>query len=194
MIESSYSKNNFGKILKAYVESFLPRICVELGVLNGYSTSHIALGIREIKKWNNVKSILHAYDLFEDYPYKHSKMSDVKRYLEEQGLDQYVRLIREDAFKAHEAYTDRSVDFLHVDLSNTGDTIKTIMESWHEKISGIGIICFEGGSEERDKVDWMVKYEKPSIRREILCNSTINKYYSFKTYEEYPSMTVLKRL
>jgi len=47
---------------------------------------------------------------------------------------------------------------MHVDISNDGYVIRNI-----SKYKNKGLIFFEGGSLERDNVDWMIKYKKPSI-------------------------------
>ena len=52
-------------------------------------------------------------------------------------------------------------DLMHIDISNNGDVIKKI----HTRLSQnksikTGPIFFEGGTQERDKVEWMIEYDK----------------------------------
>jgi len=51
----------------------------------------------------------------------------------------------------------------------------------------------EGGSIERDNIEWMKKYNCPPIREEIDTNPIISKYYIYGTYFEFPSITVMLR-
>ena len=193
-MRSSYLENKLGEILKTYVIGWRQNPpYVELGVLDGYSTSCIAEGLKELDRLYGYKFKLDAYDLFEDYPYKHGNQEEVQAMLKEKGLENYVNLQKGDAYKVAQNYADKSLEFLHVDISNTGQVIKDIMEVWHPKMRDKGFIFFEGGSKERDQVEWMTKYNMPSIRKEIDTNPIINTYYWYGTYFEYPSMTVLLR-
>lgn len=190
-IESSYIANDMGRILKAYILGWKPTSFVELGVLHGYSTLHLAQGIKEIRQLHGIMGKLDAYDLFDDYQYKHGVKEEVEKLLRDNGLDDYVNIIKGNAFEVHKNYADKAVQFLHVDISNTGDTVKKIMELWHPKMCDRGLIIFEGGSEERDNIEWMKKYNMPSIKKEIETNQIINKNYHYGTYFQFPSMTVL---
>lgn len=182
-MDSSYKKNNYGEVFRAIVQAFKPVNCVELGVLNGYSTINIAAGLKE-----NGRGTLNAYDLFEEYPYKHSQYEDVK------VLTQHCPMIvlhRGDAFKVYEQYGPGSVDLLHVDLSNTGEIVRRVMEQWDEKMVQGGVILFEGGTVERDLEEWMVKYSAPSIKKEIETNLIINSRYVYGAYLKWPGLTML---
>ncbi len=188
---SSYEKNNFGQLLRAIVIATKPVCLVELGIGYGYSTKYIAQGVMINKERFGLNGHLDSYDIFEDYPYKHGVKKDVETLLEKEKLNEFATICKGDAFKAHEKYNNKQINFLHVDLSNTGEIIRKIMELWDKKIVQGGYIIFEGGSEERDKVEWMIKYKKESIRKEIESNAHIGKNYVYGTYHDFPSMTVL---
>ena len=202
-MRSSYIENNYGRIIQEYVLAWQPQSLVELGVLDGYSTKHIAMGVRDLARLRGFTPKFDAYDLFDDYTFKHGSIDEVKLVLEKEDVSKYVNLQKADAFEAYKNYEDipydaegdpgRGIEFLHIDISNTGETIKKIMELWHPKIGGRAIVIIEGGSEERDNVEWMVKYNKPSIKKEIETNEIINRYYMYGTYLRFPSMTVLLR-
>ena len=49
-------------------------------------------------------------------------------------------------------------DLLHLDISNTAETIQTIYKKYPNSK-----IIFEGGTLERDNVEWMLKYNKSKI-------------------------------
>ena len=193
-MRSSYIENNYGEVLKSYILNWRPTTLVELGVLDGYSTIAIAEGIKEMNFLYQMNSKLQAYDLFEDYEFKHGNKEEVEKLLTEKELNQLVDVVKGDAYKVHELYPDNSIQFLHVDISNTGEVLRKIMELWTPKMIQRGLILFEGGSDERDHNEWMTKYNKPSIKTEIETSKFINDNYMYGTYFPYPSMTVfLKR-
>ena len=191
MIRSSYIENDFGEVLKQNVICWRPINLVELGILDGYSTIHIAEGLQELERLYGIVTHVDAYDLFEEYPYKHGRIEDVRNALLEANLEKYVHLIPGDAFEVWKNYTDCFIDFLHVDISNTGETVRRIMATWHPKMRERGLIFFEGGSEERDNVEWMKKYDMPPIKPELNSNPIILKHYLMGTYFKFPSMTML---
>jgi len=189
-MRSSYIDNDYGKVFERTIFIFRPHKCVELGVLDGYSTLWIARGAKRGKVINNHPAYLNAYDLWEDYPYKHGNMKDVQTILDNNDVSDCVTLHKKDAFTVHEDYDKNSVCFLHVDLSNDGEVLREIVDRWDDKLSFGGMMMFEGGSEERDNVDWMLKYGKKPIRKEINTNVILNKKYLFATYYAFPSLSV----
>jgi predicted O-methyltransferase YrrM len=188
MKRSSYEQNNFGKIFFSVVVTHKPIVCVELGILYGYSTYHLAKALKYNKKGH-----LDAYDLFDDYAYKHGNKKEVEQLIKKKGIYKFVTIFKEDAYGVHKKYSDNSVHLLHVDINNTAETIKKIMKLWDAKIVQKGIILFEGGSEKRDKVDWMIKYKKSPIKPEIESNQIIKTRYTYKTYQKFPSLTILEK-
>jgi hypothetical protein len=191
-MRSSYIQNNYGEVFFTLVEAFRPMNVVELGVLDGYSTLAIARGLKHIDEWKRVNNPhLNAYDLWDGYPYKHGDLYKVNDMLKEQGVGEYVTLQEGDAFEVWRNHEDRTVHFLHVDISNTGDILRRIMEVWDPKIRNGGLVVVEGGTEERDQVEWMVKYEMEPIRPEIFKNKRINLNYVYGTYRKFPGLTVM---
>jgi len=76
------------------------------------------------------------------------------------GVVQYITVKMmglEDWLKTPEEF-----DLMHLDVSNTGDIIELVYKTVAEW-KNTGPILFEGGTEERDKVDWMIKYDKTPI-------------------------------
>ncbi len=183
---SSYEQYNYAEVFYAIITGWRPGLCVELGVLHGYSIVAIALGLQKNKAGHLV-----AYDLFEDYQYNHGSQAEVQARIEKAGVQDYVILKKEDAFGVHNHYTDGSVYLLHIDLSNTGETVRFIMDTWDKKMIVGGIILFEGGTEERDQVEWMTKYNKEPMKPEIEHNPIIEAKYIFGTYLKYPGLTML---
>ena len=192
-MRSSYIDNNYGEVFKAYVLGWKPANLIELGILDGYSTLAIAEAVKEMNFLYEMKAKLVSYDLFEDYEFKHGIKDEVESKIKESGLQDLVELRKGDAYKVYSDFEDNTVQFLHVDISNTGEVLRNIMELWTPKMIQRGLILFEGGSEERDNIEWMVKYNKSSIKREIETNKFINDNYIYGTYYPYPSMTIFLR-
>lgn len=189
-ISSSYARNNFGPIFRNTVVSLKPGQCVELGVLNGYSTVWMGLGLKHNAQFRYHEGHLDAYDIWEDYPYNHGSKGEVGKVLAEQGVDQYISLHHKDANEVHLLYEKDSIDLLHIDLSNTGDTFNSMVEKWHPLLRMMGVLMFEGGSVERDSIPWMVEAKASSIKKAIESNVIINSFYQYGTYDKFPSMSV----
>jgi hypothetical protein len=190
-MRSSYIKNDFGSVFRALILSHKPKLAVECGVLDGYSTFHIAHAIRFNRKTRGIRCPFFAYDLWEEYDYKHGDFLEVESMLEEQGLADYCNLTEGDAFEVIEIFDDNSVDFLHMDISNNGDTLLKTVEAWGDKISENGVIVFEGGSEERDNVEWMLKYNFRPIRDVLILEPELYENWWYQVLHPFPSLTLL---
>jgi hypothetical protein len=192
-MRSSYKENNYGDVLSALVIGKRPEVCIELGVLDGYSTVHIGLALQFNRTAFGVDGFLECWDLWNQYEYKHGNKEEVQKTLDEYALTPYIKLFSGDAFEAAELYQDGAIDFLHVDISNDGETLKKVMEIWSHKMKPYGMIVFEGGSKERDQVEWMTKYNKPPIFEEIRNNELIREEFNYIIFTKFPSMTIFQR-
>lgn len=192
-MKSSYIKNNFGEIFESIVKENKPQLIVEVGVFHGYSTLHMAKGLKYNKENSDVLGHLDAYDLWDDYPFNHGDLIEVQKLIDENELTNLITLYKGDAFEVQNNYRDGTINLLHIDIYNTGEMVRKAIELWHRKVNHKGIILFEGGSVERDNISWMVKLKKSSIREEINSNGIINKFYAKKIYEKFPSLTFLRK-
>jgi len=150
-VESSYQENDLGRTLYGLVLEKKPKKIIEWGTLYGYSAIAMAMALDELGEGH-----IDAYDLFDEYAFKHSNMEDTQKNLERYGVAEYVTLKRGDFdewLKAPEPF-----DLLHVDISNKGDTIARLYAVVKERVAGGATVLFEGGSSERDEVEWMTKY------------------------------------
>ena len=190
-IYSSYAEIEFGEIFTAMVMAYPPYLAVELGVLHGYSTIHIALGLKRISETEGHSGHLYSYDIFEDFPYRHGKLEDVQALLDRNGISKFVSLEKRDIWGVEEVYEEASVDLVHIDINNDGDIFNSMIELWTPKLRYGSIILFEGGSEERDNVDWMLKHNRKPIKPALESNELANSQYIYGTYSKFPSLTVL---
>lgn len=190
-LRSSYKENNYGNVFRAIVLSSNPKLIVELGVLDGYSLFNLSNAVRCNVLERNLEGYIYAFDLWDNYRFKHGNMEEVRKMLIEEGLSSYVTLAKGDAFYVQNKFYDYSINLLHVDISNDGDKLIRILNLWENKLSDDGMIIFEGGSEKRDKVEWMIKYGKPSIRNELFNNRLVYKNWNFQIFDDFPSITLL---
>ena len=178
-IESSYKKNNIGKTLYNFVLNTKPEKIIEFGCLYGYSTIAMALALKKLNKGNII-----CYDIFDKYQYTHSTFNDTMNNIKKHNVQEYVSLEKMDFYTWLKAPED--FDLIHIDISNNGDIILDAYNSLYDKLKTGSCIIFEGGSEERDNIDWMIKYEKRSI----------NSIKNITNYEilndEFPSLSKIK--
>jgi len=187
-MRSSYKENCYGNLLSSLVEIYKPSVIHDFGVLDGYSSINFVNGMNNIDK--DCKIIL--IDLFEDYEHKSSTESDVSHRVNFKAEENVtVDIIRGDVFsdKILSLFEDNSMEFIHIDLSNDGYKLKKFFELYSIKMKKKCNILLEGGSSERDDVNWMSKYNKQPIH-EFLDN--LSSYEKF-TFEPFPSLTIMKK-
>ena len=195
-MRSSYIRNNYGNLIRALVKVTSPKCCVEVGVLDGFSTIIIGHTLKELSANNSEdegRCILFAYDLFEQYPYTHSKYADVQTRIDKFGLNEFIYLKQKDLYDAVHDFKPDSIDFMHIDISNTGEIIKNVLNDWDEKIRPGGILLFEGGSPFRDEVSWMKHFNKRKMGEEIILNHTLKTEYTSIVLHPYPSMLICSK-
>lgn len=179
-MHSSYIKNNFGELFTSMVKVYKPTNILEFGCLEGYSTSAILEGL----KFNGKSFKFQAMDLFEDYPFHHANFGDlVKKFPE-------VDFVRADFYKSDHLIEPQAIDFMHIDVSNTALTFQVFVEKYFSKLKPGGIAVLEGGSKERDEIEWMNKYKKPKIHPYL---QTLRGKFEFLVITPFPSVTIFVR-
>lgn len=148
---SSYSEE-MGKILYDKVIEYKPKLICDIGVLNGFSTYYLTKASIEIGA-----SVV-AIDLFEEYDFNSSNLDQFKSNMKRLNVIHNIGIINENYLKRLD-WINSNADFIHFDVSNDGKTLVSFLSHITSKIP----ILFEGGSENRDNQDWMVKYNKPKI-------------------------------
>ena len=151
-IESSYQQSAMGKVLyDAVIEQRAKKI-IDFGILNGYSTVCMAMAARE------TGGKVYAYDMFDDYEFNGPNTSMLQENFSRYNVAHLIELKK---VNFHEWLNNiEDFDILHLDISNDGDIISRLCEATKTKS---GQVFFEGGSEERDAQDWMLKYNKKPI-------------------------------
>ena len=176
-IKSSYSKNNLYRELYSYVLGRNPKIVIEFGCLEGYSTVTIAKALSQLKNEGKLK----AYDLWDNYEYKAGNKELVIENLEKNHVRSFVELGDRDFYDFLK--NPEPFDLLHLDISNDGDIVEKAIEALYPQLEKGSNIIFEGGSEERDSEEWMVKYNKRPI-------NSIKYNYTLLT-DKWPSISLI---
>ena len=172
-MNSSYTnKIDFGTLIEGITAAVNPSHIVEVGILEGFSLEHLRRGSR-------ADTTIQAYDIFQEFNGNHAD----KETLEEQ-FSEYPNVAIEygDFYKLHEQI--ENVDIIHIDIANNGDVFEYAVQHYLPRLSEKGIMLLEGGSQERDNVEWMAKYSKPKIQPVV-------EKYGLKVVGTYPSITIL---
>ena len=181
-MKSSYNNNiSYGELLSGIVFSLQPKTIVEFGILEGYSLKAF------VDNTNNTTNIK-AYDIFDEFNGNGANKTELKN-----RFSSYSNITIDygDFYKKHDEIKDNSIDLLHIDIANNGDVLKFALKYYMNKLSPNGILIFEGGSEDRDNVGWMKKYNKPAIKPIIIQNKN---FYNIKTIGHFPSITIIKKI
>ena len=171
-IVSSYTPNNIGKTIYDIIRKLKPKKVIEFGALYGYSAVCIGQALRD-----NGFGKLITYDIFEEYKYKHSDRNILLHNLKFYNLTDIVSIEYGNFYEFIKGGFD--FDIAHIDVSNTGEIIKNVYESYPNKT-----ILFEGGSKERDNCEWMKKFNKKPI-------NSINNLYTILN-NNFPSISLTK--
>jgi predicted O-methyltransferase YrrM len=188
-MRSSYKQNEYGKLFEALAAIHKPKIIVECGVLDGYSLISLARGCPTAN--------VYGIDLFEDYEFNHGDQETILTEFWDEGLAPGLDLIKKDAIEAADIFDDESVGILHIDISNDGENLKAMFKAWWNKVEKNGLIIFEGGSEERDEVEWMVKYDKIPIakaKESLAFDVYENGILEYVTLTPFPSLTIVRKV
>ncbi len=170
-----YFYPKIGKTIYDVIMDKKPKIVVEFGVLNGFSTVCIAQALRDLGGGK-----LYSYDLWENYPYKRGNKQIVSENLEKYGLTEFVELCDGDfndwCSEKHEC------DLLHLDINNDGNIISMVSSNidWCD-------VLFEGGTYERDTCWWMEEFNRRPI-------TDVKEAIGYKVLvEQYPGLSIIER-
>jgi len=177
-VESSYKENGLGQVLYDTVIKYRPVNIVEFGVYQGYSTIYMASALQDLGGGHII-----AYDLWEDYDYRHTTMERTQANIDDNNLSRYVTLAHGD----FDSWLDNppKFDMLHLDISNDGDKIEKALTKLAPLIETGSIVVFEGGSAERDSVSWMKEFNKRPM-------NPLAEEFGFTVLDErFPSISIV---
>lgn len=159
-----------------------PTKIVEFGILDGFS-------LNCFRKYAPKNCSIVALDIFDDFVGNHANESSIRQLFS--NYDN-VEIIKGNYYEYQDNILDNSIDILHIDIANTGDTYKHAIQYYTSKLSENGIFLLEGGSEERDSVHWMNKYQKTPIHQTLVNMNLINME-DYTIITPFPSLTIIKK-
>jgi predicted O-methyltransferase YrrM len=174
-MNTSYNNNiTYGDLIEGMTHSVSPKNIVEIGILEGYSLEHFAKGSAK-------NTVIKAYDIFDEFNGNHANKDVLIN-----KFNKYpnITINYGDFYKLHEELD--LCDIIHIDIANNGDVFEYAIKNYLPKLSEKGVMILEGGSEERDNIGWMTKYNKPKIQ-------PIIKKYNLKVLGRFPSITIVRK-
>ena len=177
---SSYFKEdvNYLKILKTINLLKKPKKIVEFGILNGDSLLHMSEVCLKTASIN-------AYDIFDKFNGNSANKNElIKKFKKNKN----ITINYGNYFTKHKQLKDNSIDILHIDIANDGKIYDFFIKNYFKKLKKNGIAILEGGSKERDQVQWMKKYKKIKISDTL--TKIKEKNYSFINIGKVPSITI----
>lgn len=178
-MNSSYKNTiNYGELIEGLTYAVQPKTIVEIGILDGYSLEYLIKGCSNM---NNV--IINAYDIFEEFNGNHANNDALQLKFSKYNN---VSIKYGDFYEIHKLLSDNSVDIIHIDIANNGNVYEFAMQNYFPKLSKKGMMIFEGGSEKRDNVEWMLKYDKSKIQPVV-------EKYNMKVIGDFPSLSIIKK-
>jgi len=181
-IPSSFGVNKFWKVFYYIGRYIYAESVCELGVLHGYSLIAVALGDLSNKSNKQV----YGYDLFDDYPYNNGSEINLKNLIANLNISN-IQLIKKNIVNDNFNVSLPIVaDIYIIDLSNCGEIISSSLEKINWSITKLVII--EGGSVDRDSVEWMIKYNRRPIYPYLVKSS--DNYFIYIS-NKFPSMTFI---
>ncbi len=178
-IESSYAEHDLGKDLYEAVLKHKPKKIIEFGCLYGYSTIAMAMALEELRQGKII-----VYDLFDKYQYKHSTKKVTQENINKYGLQKYVELKDMDFEKWLK--NPEPFDMMHFDISNNGEKLEHLYGAVKPFIDQGAMVYFEGGTKERDNIDWMNKYGFKKMTESNVPYEVVNA--------KFPSLSLIKKI
>ena len=178
MNSSYFNSLNYKDVFQTVLYFNNPKSVLEIGILDGFSLEIFAKYNKETK--------IQAYDIFEDFNGNHANKEKLLTYFKD---DTNVSIDYGDFYKLSNTINS-TFDIIHIDIANNGDVYEYAIEHYLPKLNENGILLMEGGSKERDQIEWMQKYNKPQINT-VLCK--YKKDYNILTIGTVPSITLIQK-
>jgi len=176
-MRTSYINNdiNYGDIIKSITFTQSPKTIVEIGILDGFSLNKF------VKSTPNDTNIM-AYDIFDEFDGNAANREELVSTFRDYPN---VSIDYGNFYKLHTTLSP-NIDILHIDVANDGDIYKFAVENYTKLMAPTGVMIFEGGSRERDEVDWMKKYNKTAI-------NPVLHHFNSVTLGSVPSLTIIRK-
>ena len=179
-IRSSYNHSiTFKELFQSICFLKQPKKILEFGILDGYSL----LAMTEIVP---PTTSVTAYDIFDDFNGNHANETEINEMFKNY---ENVQIKKGNFWYSNVFIKWREYDIIHIDIANDGSVYNFAFETITPQMNPNCVLLLEGGSKERDQVEWMTKYHKTPIQ------SVIKKFKNkFKIYtiNSFPSLTIVR--
>jgi hypothetical protein len=184
-MNSSYLSNlDFSDVLATITQLKKPTKIIEFGILDGFS-------LKTFLDNSNPTCQIEGYDIFEDFNGNGAIQDNIIQLFKN---NDNVQIKKQDFYNKQyiNNLENNSVDIIHIDIANNGDVYEFAIQNYLPKLKKDGILLLEGGSKERDNVEWMVNYNKPKIQPvlEKYKNQNQNIIDIF-VLDKFPSITMI---
>ena len=179
-MKSSYANNNYSNLFRSICFALRPKKILEFGILEGYS-------LMAFVEASDADTQIVAYDLFDDFPYNAADFKDITDKFKDFPN---VTISKADLYGAESSLDQEDFDLIHIDIANNGNVFEYVFENYMSKLKQGGVCILEGGSEDRDTVSWMEKYNKPKI---VPIIKKYSEKFDIVVLEDYPSVTLVRK-
>lgn len=155
-----------------------PKKILEFGILDGYSLQAMA----EILP---LETQIVAYDIFDEFNGNHANETAIVEMFKNY---ENVQIKKGNFWFSNVFIKWSDYDIIHIDIANDGSVYNFAFETIAQQMDKNCVLILEGGSPERDQIEWMKKYNKTPIQ------SVIQKFKNrFKIYtiNSFPSLTLV---
>ena len=181
LIKALNHKYTYLPALYSLILQFKPKKIIEYGTELGGTTMTMAFALKQLMEEEGHAGKIFTYDLFAGYEgdprgdlpggelvkigkggdYRNA-MNCVKETLSNPFVKDFIEVNRGDFFDFCEQ-KDKEFDLLYVDVDNDGDKLLKMYDACKDNIEKGDIVLFEGGSETRDNVKWMIDQNRKKM-------------------------------
>jgi predicted O-methyltransferase YrrM len=155
-------------ILYNIVLTFKPKTIIEFGTEHGGTAITMALALKELYETENHIGKVSTFDTFGlqskgeigSNPSYQIALKNINQY--NSIINNFIEINQGDFFEFNKR-PDKQYDLLYFDIDNDGEKLLEMYENNISNIENGSIVLFEGGSEIRDNVPWMLNLKKTKM-------------------------------
>ena len=138
-------------VLYSLIVSFKPKTIIEFGTALGGTAITMGLALKELQEEEGHNGIIYTYanHNVNNYPVL---------------VKEFIKIDRGDFFEFNKN-PDKQYDLLYFDIDNDGEKLLEMYQNNIKNVEQGAIIIFEGGSEIRDNVPWMIEKNKVKMNK-----------------------------
>ena len=153
-------------VMYSMILDIKPRVVVEYGTEHAGTAIVMGLALKELLETEGHIGVVYTYDTFEKQskgeigsaPNYNVALQNIKGY----GLEEIVKVNYGDFYEFCDN-PNKEFDLLYFDIDNDGDKVLEMYNGCKNNIEQGSIVLFEGGSETRDNVGWMISKNKTKM-------------------------------